>query len=54
MRRITIILFLALLLGFSALLFGSCKFEIDKAGKAVDESRSKNKWVKLRKKQDKL
>jgi hypothetical protein len=42
MKRITN-LFLASLLGFSALTFGSCKSEIDKAGKAVDESKKKVK-----------
>jgi hypothetical protein len=42
MRRITN-LFLAALVGFSALPFGSCKSEIDKAGKAVDESTKKAK-----------
>jgi hypothetical protein len=36
-------LFLAVLLGFSALPFGSCKSEIDKAGKAVDETMDKAK-----------
>jgi hypothetical protein len=38
MRRITN-LFLAALLGFSALPFVSCKSEIDKVGQAVDESK---------------
>jgi hypothetical protein len=36
-------LFLAALIGFSALPFGSCKSEIDKAGKAVNESTEKAK-----------
>lgn len=40
MKRITN-LFLAALVGFSALPFGSCKSEIDKAGKAVGESTEK-------------
>jgi osmotically-inducible protein OsmY len=40
MKRITN-LFLAALVGFSALPFVSCKSEIDKAGKAVDESMDK-------------
>ena len=31
-------LFLAALVGFSALPFGSCKSEIDKAGKSVNEN----------------
>ena len=42
MKRITN-LFLAALVGFSALPFGSCKSEIDKAGKVVDESTVKAK-----------
>jgi hypothetical protein len=42
MKRITN-LFLAALVGFSALPFGSCKSEIDKAGKAVNESTEKAK-----------
>jgi hypothetical protein len=36
-------LFLVVLVGFSALPFGSCKSEIDKAGKAVDETMDKAK-----------
>jgi hypothetical protein len=36
-------LFLAALVGFSALSFGSCKSEIDKAGKSVNESTEKAK-----------
>jgi hypothetical protein len=42
MKRITN-LFLAALVGFSALPFGSCKSEIDKAGKAVGKSTEKAK-----------
>jgi hypothetical protein len=42
MKRITN-LFLAALIGFSALPFGSCKSEVDKAGKALDESIEKAK-----------
>jgi osmotically-inducible protein OsmY len=36
-------LFLSALVGFSAVPFGSCKSEIDKAGKAVNESTEKAK-----------
>ena len=36
-------LFLAALIGFSTLPFGSCKSEIDKAGKAVNETVDKAK-----------
>jgi hypothetical protein len=36
-------LLLATLIGFSALPFASCKSEIDKAGKAVNESTEKAK-----------
>jgi ElaB/YqjD/DUF883 family membrane-anchored ribosome-binding protein len=42
MKRITN-LFLAALVGFSALPCGSCKSEIDKAGKVVEESTEKAK-----------
>jgi hypothetical protein len=42
MKRITNS-FLAALVGFSALSFGSCKSEVDKAGKALDESIEKAK-----------
>jgi hypothetical protein len=42
MKRI-MSLFLAALVGFSALAFGSCKSEVDKAGKALDESMEKAK-----------
>jgi hypothetical protein len=42
MARITN-LFLAALVAFSTLPFGSCKSEIDKAGKAVDETMDKAK-----------
>jgi hypothetical protein len=42
MTRITN-LFLAALVGFSALPFGSCKSEIDKAGKAANETMDKAK-----------
>ena len=42
MTRITN-LFLAALVGFSALTFGSCKSKIDKAGKAANESMDKAK-----------
>jgi len=42
MTRITK-LFLAALVGFSAFPFGSCKSEIDKAGKSVNETMDKAK-----------
>jgi hypothetical protein len=55
MTRITN-LFLAALVGFSALPFGSCKSEIDKAGKAANETmdKPKNKRVEPWKKQHRL
>jgi hypothetical protein len=48
--------FLAALIGFSVLPFGSCKSEIDTAGKAVNEpmDKAKNKRVEPWKKQERL